>query len=78
MIVRHGGRDVLELHAGPGPLVSVARRAPGTPPVLHPWVHGTSLDGAHEGELRQILDGAEGLADLVARLRAAGYEVVES
>lgn len=74
--VRSGERDVAEFTAGPGVLSSVALLPPGARPATHPWVHGVSLDGAHEATLRDILLASEDLDAFVAGLRAAGYAVV--
>ena len=79
--VRRRGVRVLALSDTPGLLMSISAPPPrpnAPPPPAHPFLSAVAYTAADEGELRRILDASRDLADFLARLRAAGFDVVEA
>lgn len=73
--VYDGDLLVLEIEDRPGPLTSTAPRAPGSPPMLHPFLTGRARSAVHEDALRTALDGATSTPMFLDRLRGAGLTI---
>ncbi len=72
-------RQVLDLIGRPGILVSLSAPPPrpGEPPVTHPFATATFMTAETEGELGQLLRGADTLDAFVDGTLRAGYRVEE-
>ena len=79
VVLRRDGEDVLDLYNEPGVLVSLSAPPPlpGDQPVTHRFASASFLRPEYEGELGELLRGAESLDGFLAAVRERGYEVVE-
>ncbi|HEY3737244.1 MAG TPA: hypothetical protein VGL26_07345 [Jatrophihabitans sp.] len=68
---------VLEVTDRPGVLLSTAAPPPGGAPA-HPFLNAHAFDPFSEGELANIVWASQNYDDVLARLRDAGFSVVEA
>ncbi len=66
---------VLDVSSQPGPIVSVARLPPGTPPLTSAFMSATSHDAGHENQFNQILTASHSVSEFLAGARTAGLTV---
>jgi hypothetical protein len=80
ILVYRDGRQVLDLWARPGALVSMSGPppVPGSEPVTHPFASATFLTPETEGELGEHLRTADNLDDFLDDIRQHGYRVEEA
>ncbi|MFO0748191.1 MAG: hypothetical protein U1F43_21405 [Myxococcota bacterium] len=69
---------LLRVEARPGQLRSMAAPPEGWVPPTHPFVDAASMDPVSESELRDILDASASFADFMARLVAAGCDLMSA
>lgn len=71
-----GAEPALTIESRPGRLHSMAALPEGATAPEHPFVHGVSLSPLFEHAMRQILLASADFDDFVARLVAAGHDLV--
>ena len=70
-----GDRLVLTFEDRPGPITSTALPAPGSAPVLHPFLTANARAPEEEDRIGYILSQSKDAQDFILRLRQAGYAV---
>jgi hypothetical protein len=74
--VYDGDLPILEVSDKPGPITSTAPPAPGSSPVMNPFLSAAALDAGHEDQLASLLQASHLLDQFLRALKAAGYRVV--
>jgi len=69
---------LLRVEARPGHLRSMAAPPEGWVPPTHPFVDASSMDPTSEDELRGVLDASTSFGDFMARLIAAGCDIMSA